>query len=89
MVGSISFIKNGVKITFPVNKLPTINPMVNEMVADKILEKFEKEIKTDPKVADVQKFCKTFENKFPEKMNKYDKMFSKSLKILIKKSRLK
>ena len=84
---SISFIENKVKIKFPIEKLPTINHKINEKISKTILEKMGKAIEENASIGIIEEYAKIIKEKFPNKINDFDKILHYSMDNL-KKSQL-
>ncbi|MBL7054028.1 hypothetical protein ISS06_02405 [Patescibacteria group bacterium] len=84
---SISFIENGLKIEFSIEKLPTINHKINEKISKTILEKMGKAIEKNASIGIIEEYTKIIKEKFPNKINDFDKILHYSMDNL-KKSQL-
>ncbi len=74
--------ENGVTATIPIKRFPTANPHLNNAAADQLLERFSRATKNNVSVGKLEEFAEIFKQKFPHRLDDYDKVIHQTLEAL-------
>lgn len=71
---------SGVRMKFPMEKLPTRNKEVNRLVADQLIMRLKKDLKGNPSVGVLDEYATIIRDKFPHKLEEYGQIMDQVMK---------
>jgi len=72
--------EGGVKMTLPLNNLPTVNKKVNQLAANQLMKRFKWVLRTNPSIEVLDEFATIIQDKFPQKQEEHAHILSQAMK---------
>jgi len=71
--------QGGITMTFPMEKLPTVNRKVNGIAADQLMKRLKRVLRENPSMEVLEEFATIVQDKFPHKQEEHAQILDQAM----------